>query len=48
LPVVMSMLRSRWRVTLSLSTVRATKYMAEVPPSMTGVPTMPMLPEKSR
>ena len=39
--------RSRWTVA-PLSTVRATKYMVPLLESMTGVPTIPMLPLKSR
>src|SRR5260370_12779665 len=46
-PVAILMARSRCTVE-PLSTVRATKYMVPVLASMTGVPTMPMLPLKSR
>src|SRR5262249_44589017 len=45
-PVLVSIARSLWTVELP-STVRVTKYMMFVDSSITGVPTMPMLPLKS-
>src|SRR5262245_7726422 len=45
-PVLVSIARSLCTVEL-LSTVRVTKYMMSVDSSITGVPTMPMLPLKS-
>jgi hypothetical protein len=45
-PVLVSIARSLCTVELP-STVRVTKYMMSVDSSITGVPTMPMLPLKS-